>query len=543
MAERNPFDQFDTAPPGVAPPTSIAPSGANPFDQFNNQPPGITPPAAPPAAPAQSNIFADVTNQVLGKIREAAPNLYSSTYENPMLGAEQKAVPHPEQYGEPLSKDLFQSDSGEVLFRDKDGNIVPANSAEHVMLVGPDGQKAIYARGRQTESPAVGASRVLSLGLGAGAPAQTVAKLPGAVRPATEPTVQALRESAVGTKGGGGVLNDPAILSRPVPTDVMQNAFSEIAPRLRNFDPRVQQEVANELKDLGAGTVQDLNHASERLGVLAKQTVGPLGSQTGTPTAAAAQIVKQQIDKVRNIVAPEMRDADLNYAAARASETISGRENLATVRARGSEAAFQQKMSDQATQLLANPRNLIGFKPEEIDMLREISEKRASGQRLRDAAGWLSGKIATVGAAAAGAGAAALGFKTGGPVGAALSGAGSAVTTMALDPLVSSILGKYANKATAAQVNDLLSTIRNRSPLAQTLRDNALAWDQAWRDIRSTPNMMTLTALARSSRELSNALRGAGVNIHPAQLMRGVEGPGTGQADENQGKIGWPIGQ
>ena len=75
----------------------------------------------------------------LRKIREAAPGLYGSVYENPMLGAEQKAVPHPEQYGEPLSTDIHVLDSGEVLFRDKSGQLVPANNAEHVMLTRPDG--------------------------------------------------------------------------------------------------------------------------------------------------------------------------------------------------------------------------------------------------------------------------------------------------------------------------------------------------------------------------------------------------------------------
>ena len=150
----NVFDQFDAAPPGVAPQMEAAPktgASGNIFDQFNADPVtgevrGSTP---PPAAPSPT---------MAERVKTAAPSLYSSIYENPMLGAEQKTMPQPERYGKPLAtaNDMFISDAGETSFRDPSGAIIPTDRSKHAILAGPDGRLAVYQRSDATaESPVV----------------------------------------------------------------------------------------------------------------------------------------------------------------------------------------------------------------------------------------------------------------------------------------------------------------------------------------------------------------------------------------------------
>lgn len=498
----NPFEQFSGDAPGIVAQPEEQPSGKNPFEQFWPDEPAVQTQATQPQAPQ--------------------PSLYQSVYENPMLGAEQRAVPHPDQYGKPISTDLFINDAGEVSYKDAQGNVVPSDRSKHVFLKGPDGRPAVYARTPETtESPLVGGARVLSLGLGSNAP--TTAAAVARTAPAAEASIPSLRTAAT------AVYENPEILSRTVrPADV-SSAFNEIRPQLVNRDPEVIKQLTNELSGLGAGeiTVRDLNHASERLGVLAGQTTGPLGNQSATPLAQAATVVKKQIDGLMRTAAPEYATADQNYAAMKAAQTIVGRGDLAQVRARGGD--FAEKMSQQATSLLANPKYARGFTPDEITQLQDISQGKLKGEGLLNAAQWLGGKIATVGAIGAGA----AGYTHSGP----LAGVVSAVGTMAVDPLVQGALARMGNRLASNQVNALSAAIRARSPLGQQLAQNAQDWERAWKELQSTPTTLTLTALARSSRDLSNALRSAGVEVGPAQLMRGAKG------DQDQQNVPRPGGQ
>ena len=184
----NPFEQFSADAPGIVAQPEVQPSGKNPFEQFRA------------GEPAQQQ----VTQQPVPQ-----PSLYQSVYENPMLGAEQKTVPYPDRYGKPLSTDLFTSDAGEVSFRDPSGNVVPTDMSKHAVLRGPDGRLTVYQKSDATaESPLVGGSRVLSLGLGPSAPTTAAAVARSA--PAAEATIPALREAAT------AVYQSPEVLSRVV---------------------------------------------------------------------------------------------------------------------------------------------------------------------------------------------------------------------------------------------------------------------------------------------------------------------------------------
>ncbi len=161
--------------------------------------------------------------------------------------------------------------------------------------------------------------------------------------------------------------------------------------------------------------------------------------------------------------------------------------------------------------------------------VRQAKGAGLKGEALLNAASWLSGKIATVGALGVGA----AGWQHSGP----LAGVVSAIGTMTVDPIVQKVLTSMGNRLATNQVNALSTAIRARSPLGQQLAQNAQDWETAWRELKSTPTSYTLTTLANASRELSRALRSVGVEIGPAQLMRGAKG------DQDQQNIPRPVGQ
>ena len=493
MAE-NPFLQFQSEPRDVLP--GAGDLGDNPFPLFKGGEGPTPPPMVPP----------DVLKPPVQQ-----PNLYQSTYENPMLGAEQRAVPHPERYGSPLAtgKDVFVNDAGEISYRDVSGEQIPTDRAQHVILQGPEGL-SVYARTPQTrESPIEGAARVLSLGIGA--------PTPGLPTMAAEATIPRLREAAT------AVYESPAVARTNFNPAALGEAFREVAPRLERMDPRSIQRIQGELNNLGP-TVNDLNIASERLGVIAGETTGPIGRQQATPDAAAAQIVKQQIDKVIRATAPAMAEADKNYAAMKAAQTITGRGDVAEVQARGGD--FAKRMETQATQLLLDKRTMAQLTPEETEMVRALSRGELKGEGLKNAAQWMSGKFGM----ALGIGAGIAGFQHSGPVTAALSATAGAM----IDPAISSFLRNWGNRLAANQVNALTESIRARSPLGQDLRNKVATFGDAQSGFLASKTQGSLAALRSASRDLSVSLRRLGVDIHPAQLMRGS------QADENQQQVPGP---
>ena len=90
-----------------------------------------------------------------------------------MSGAQQGTSPHADQYkGKLVSADTFESDSGDVMYRDPStGQVVPTDKSKQVALRDPaDGKIKIFDRSTETnEGSLTGAARVLAPGLAAGA--------------------------------------------------------------------------------------------------------------------------------------------------------------------------------------------------------------------------------------------------------------------------------------------------------------------------------------------------------------------------------------
>lgn len=106
-----------------------------------------------PTEPMQ-NAAIDLGNQLVAAKQGTTPN----------IGVQQPNL---------ISTDVYQSDAGDVLYKDPaTGQVVPTDQAKHVVLRDPaDNRLKVFARTPDTqESAAVGVARVLAPGLGAGAP-------------------------------------------------------------------------------------------------------------------------------------------------------------------------------------------------------------------------------------------------------------------------------------------------------------------------------------------------------------------------------------
>ena len=164
--------------------------------------------------------------------------------------------------------------------------------------------------------------------------------------------------------------------------------------------------------------------------------------------------------------------------------------------------------------------------PEEADMVRALSRGELKGERLKNAAQWMSGKFGM----ALGIGAGVAGFQHSGPITSALSAMAGAM----VDPIISGFLRNWGNRLAANQVDALTSAIRSRSPLGQELASKVATFSNTQSDFLAGKSQQTLAALRASARDLTVSLRRLGVDIPPAQLMRGS------QADENQDQVPRP---
>lgn len=71
-----------------------------------------------------------------------------------------------------ISSDVYESDAGDAMFKDAQGNVVPTDKSKHIVLRDPaDGRMKVFGRTEETEAgPMESVSKVLTSGLVAGAP-------------------------------------------------------------------------------------------------------------------------------------------------------------------------------------------------------------------------------------------------------------------------------------------------------------------------------------------------------------------------------------
>jgi hypothetical protein len=290
----------------------------------------------------------------------------------------------------------------------------------------------------------------------------------------------------------------------------------ELTPQQR-LQADMNWETPAEQPRVTQATADDLLAARRGLGNVAKERK-PFPQQGATEDAGAAGTVIRKLDDLIEETAPGMKDANANYSAAQAAKAIDNRIQNAELGAAAANSGMNigNKIRQQAVQVLRNPAQSRGLKPEELDMLESL----ARGSPTRNAIRWFSNVFGGGG----GLGAEITGDVAArqlGPIGWALSPVGTA-------------LKHLENHLTVKAANNISEAIRARSPLGQAIESSASRWDDARKAFLSGPNSAKFAAFTIASRNLSNTLSGSGAKIDPAQFIRALQGPSASSAQDEQ---------
>lgn len=283
------------------------------------------------------------------------------------------------------------------------------------------------------------------------------------------------------------------------------------------------------------GILQKLDKAPEgavvsgnNINTLRKTLGNAAGSADPTERMAAKRAIEALDEFLPNLsrndvlagdapaAAGKFGEARGNYAAAARSEAIDKKTIQAELRAAAANSGqnvantVRQRMAD----VLLRPAERRGYSAEELASMERIVRGTKPQNAMRMAGNMLGGGggLGTVAAATAG------GLATGG--------------WGAVAPVAGFALRALGNRMTLKQAERLSEAIRSRSPLAKSMESFESSATAAARN----PTKGTLAAASLSAQGLSNALRGAGIEIPASDLLRSIQGGVPSRAEDEQEK-------
>jgi hypothetical protein len=206
--------------------------------------------------------------------------------------------------------------------------------------------------------------------------------------------------------------------------------------------------------------------------------------------------------------------ARANYASAMQAENIDKKAIQAELRAAAANSGqnvantVRQRMAD----IILKPAERRGYTPDELAQMEKIVRGGIIDNALRGAGNLLGGGGGMGAVISAGVG----GFATGGPG--------------AVAPVIGYALKRLGNAMTLRQAEKLSEMVRSRAPLAKSMEDFG---DKA-AQLEAIPGPKSMAAVALASRNLANNMRDAGINMSVSDIMRGIQGPARGAADQDQ---------
>jgi hypothetical protein len=252
--------------------------------------------AAPGNAPAlKAGLEARATQMTTGAPTSTSQQL-ATEFTNIGPAASQGTTPNIDAHrGKLISTETFESDAGDILFRDPaTGQVVTTDKNKHVAIRDPkDGTVKIFARSAETnESPLVSGSRILATGLAAG-PASVRLNAPVASAAQMRPG-QAVADAAsrIGVDVPRAVATDSMVAQRAAA--VVRNVPGAGDPIVRATERTIKQvgQRADEVAQAyGSGSVQSSGDAA---------STGIKNWITGT----SAQNATKLYDKVDDLVNP-----------------------------------------------------------------------------------------------------------------------------------------------------------------------------------------------------------------------------------------------
>lgn len=286
------------------------------------------------------------------------------------------------------------------------------------------------------------------------------------------PRTKAVTPTAEDLKGAAGFGYD---LVRQMGVDYDARAVQNLMlqTRSRLFNDGVIEELAPKsfaiLKKLesppegGVATIAGLDAARRQLGQAAQDFTNPTEQMAATRIIRSLDRFIENPDAKAVVAGPAAaaggvwKDAKGNYAAAKRSERITGREADAEIQAAVTNSGknIDNRIRSVAAAILKSDKLSSGYSPEELTMLKEVAEGTATRNRIRDVGNLLGGG-GGLGAFVTGSVGGAAGGAMGGLAGVAV-GAGLPVIGLG-----AKVLGNRMTKRALGRVDD---TVRQRSPL------------------------------------------------------------------------------
>jgi hypothetical protein len=180
----------------------------------------------------------------------------------------------------------------------------------------------------------------------------------------------------------------------------------------------------------------------------------------------------------------------------------------------GSGSNTDNALRQRARDILKNPKELRGWSKEEIGELRRL----VVGTPVRNMSRLL-GKLAPTGAVSA---------VISGGSGAAIAGPVGAVGL----PVAGFAFKKLGDVLTMRQMNKLDEMLRANSPLGRQVQSSFSDWSGKLDDLAKVPSAPKVAQFAIATRNFTNNLRDAGINVSPAEFMRSVQGVIQGRAED-----------
>lgn len=445
----------------------------------------------------------------------------ATDFANIVPAASQRTSPHVSTYGGQLiSKEAFEGDDGSILYRDpQTGEVRPTDQKTQVAIRDPvDGVVKVFARSDATnESAFTGAARVASSGMLSSAPTIKAAAPAAKVVPKASEIIATAKPSYAAFKEAASQVEIPP------------ETASGIANRLRGALDKVNLDVemagkpaAAALRMLESGEPMTLDYL-QRVKRVASRGFNNPEKDVRDGAAAISGEISRVISQVSPEAAASLKKADEIFATGKSVQQLQRLEDVADLRA--GRAGYGGNAVNSMRQVLspivqrAVEGKTTGFKPNEIQAMREIVEGTTATNVLRNL-GQLSpskGIIQTVGGAGA--------MYAAGPAGVAVPALGMASN-------------KIATILTGKQIDRLKELVAKRSPeYAKAVEKAVTRYEQAQADLLKSPAINKLAAYVAASRALSSGLTRDGIQVSSGDLLKSIQGPIKSAAEGDEPAI------
>lgn len=445
-----------------------------------------------------------------------------------------------------VSTKVFENDAGDVLYEDNAGNLVPTDSNKHVALRDPaDGRIKIYARSPDTDENALSsAGRLLMTGLGAGAPTARPAiptPRPAQIQPkasdifsSSKPYYRQFDKEAEEIFLAPKPVVDrvkTALDTAKQPEHLAEEVHKTVGEIVKGGakQPSALQKLEAEMNGLPVpGGESDLVPLSRLRDI--KELVGKSFQSADPRIRDAARVATQEINKIISEISPSggaaLKKADAIHSTARAMQDLQRKGAVADLRA--GRAGYGGNAVNTMRQVLSPivQRAVEGkstpYKPNEIEAMRGIVEGNAVTNSLR-LGGQLSptSGLGVLKSAAAGGSAVGTGLVSG-PAALAIPALGFASN-------------KLATILTGKQIDRLKELVAKRSPAySEAVAKSVKRYEDAQMAFVNKPSAGRLGAYVAASRALSSGLNKDGISIAAGDLIKALQGPVAGRAENEQ---------